>query len=121
MIIRLRRGASRIVLLGAGLAFKFPTLHSWRQFLRGLLANMDEAEFYRRGAAGLCPVEFALPGGWLTVMKQATPLSDAEWAQIESLEPEVFAGGFKVEIEHKRSSWGRIGAEIVAVDYAGPP
>jgi hypothetical protein len=120
MNIDIQRGASRIVVLIAASALKFPTVHSWRQFLRGLMANMDEAEFYRRGAIGLCPVTFAVPGGFLTIMKRAAPLSDVEWGIIAYRPPDVFAAEVRVEVEHKRSSWGTIGGEIVAVDYAGP-
>lgn len=119
--MKVARGASRIVVLSGSRAFKMPTCRNWRQFLRGLLANMDEAEFYKRGADGLCPVVFALPGGWLTVMARADPLSDQEWAPIEWHPPDVFSGGQPVEIEHKRSSWGTVGGQIVAVDYGGIP
>lgn len=111
-------GATRLVFLVAGVAIKVPRPRTWRQFLRGLLSNMDEAEFYRRGAEGLCPVTFHIPGGWMTVMARAEPLSDAEWASIAMDAPDVRSAGELVEVEHKRSSWGRLGQAIVAVDYA---
>lgn len=111
-------GATRSVFLVGSVAIKVPRLTSWRQFLRGLLSNMDEAEFDRRGAEGLCPVTFHVQGGWMTVMARAERLSDAEWASIAMEAPNVWSAGQLVEVEHKRSSWERLGQAIVAVDYA---
>jgi hypothetical protein len=37
-------------------AYKLPSFYSWKHFLLGLLANMQEAEFSRTGRPELCPV-----------------------------------------------------------------
>lgn len=115
--MQIKRGATRTVFLIGRWAIKVPTARRWRQFLRGLLGNMDEAEFYSRGATGLCPVLFHIPGGLLVVMRRAEPLTDAEWQPIEWHEPDAYSGGVKVDLEHKRSSWGMVDGELVAVDY----
>lgn len=81
---------------------------------------MDEVEFYQNDPVGLCPVVFHVPGGILVAMRRARPLTDAEWHTIEWQEPDVFSGGLKVRIEHKRSSWGVVANQLVAVDYGGP-
>ncbi|HWU13235.1 MAG TPA: hypothetical protein VN157_04410 [Caulobacter sp.] len=113
-----RHGATRWVFLIGTVAIQVPRPSTWRQFLRGLLANLDEAEFYRRGSEGLCPVIHHFWGGWMTVMARATPLSDEHWAAIAMDAPDVWSAGELVDVEHKRSSWGRLGDTLVAVDYA---
>lgn len=109
------RGATRAVLLTKRYAFKVPRLVSWRLFLSGLLANMQEREFARAGWPELCPVLFSLPGGWLVVMPRAAPLTDLEWAQIDMRWPE--RADYVVPVEMKRDSFGRLLSRIVAVDY----
>jgi len=109
------RGATRTVLLTKRYAIKVPRLASWRLFLCGLLANMQEREFSRAGWPELCPVLFSLPGGWLVVMPRAAPLSDLEWAQIDMRWPD--RADYVVPVEMKRDSFGRLLSRIVAVDY----
>ncbi|HYH66391.1 MAG TPA: hypothetical protein VD866_16985 [Urbifossiella sp.] len=71
--IALRRGMTREVLLVGPWAVKVPTLRSWRLFVEGVLANLNER---RRSGLDprLCPVLFALWGGLLLVMRRAEPL-----------------------------------------------
>ena len=108
-------GATRAVLLIGGVAIKVPRLKSWRTFLNGLLANMQEREFSRTLWPELCPVLFSLPGGWLVVMKRAVPLTDAEWSDIN---PEwAERDDYFVPVEMKRNSFGLLGGRIVAIDY----
>jgi hypothetical protein len=75
-----RGGVSREVVCVGRWALKFPKLtRGWRQFLIGLLANMQESDFSKLGWSDLlCPVVFYLPGGWLVVMPRAAPLSDEQ-------------------------------------------
>jgi hypothetical protein len=50
----------------------YPTrLLSWKHFLYGLLANMQEAQFSKTSWPELCPVLWSLPGGFLVVMPRA--------------------------------------------------
>ncbi len=111
-----RSGVTRDVLLTGRLAIKIPKLTSWRLFLLGLLANMQERTFARAGWAELCPVIFSVPGGWLTVMRRADPLSPEEW---ETFDVEAFCDrpDYFVPVEPKRDSFGKVNGRIVAVDY----
>lgn len=118
----LMRGATRAVLLTKRHAFKVPRLASWRLFLCGLLANMQEREFSRTGWRELCPVLFSIPGGWLVVMPRAEPLSDYRWAEIDEWLPQNREGcDYVVPVERKRDSFGWLVEQgvgrIVAVDY----
>lgn len=81
---------------------------------------MQEVEFSKTNWAELCPVRFSLPGGFLLVMPEATPLSDQEWQEFLQDVYELFVAGdgsYTVPVEAKRCSFGRLNGRIVAVDY----
>lgn len=109
-------GTHRKVYLIGQYAFKRPIMYSWRLFLCGLLANLQEISFSEAGWPELCPVVFNLPGGWLNVMHRAKPLTDKEWTQLDFQE---FADkdDYYVPVENKRDSFGTLNGKIVAVDY----
>lgn len=121
--MRIERGATRIVILTRRWAIKLPTpVYGWRNFLYGLLANMQERMFARTGWPELCPVLFSLPGGWIVVMPRCEPYPPAgEWTD----PPEQWWRGFTeredyvVPVEHKADSLGYLNGRIVAVDYGG--
>ncbi len=110
------RGATRTVFLIGGYAFKFPSCRSWRFFLQGLLANIQEREFSKTKWPELCPVVFAIPGGFLTVMQEAEPMPDEIW---NDLNVETWANreGYTIPVEAKQSSFGILNGKIVVVDY----
>lgn len=111
-------GVTREVFLTKRYAIKIPKIrYGWKMFLEGLLANMQEREFSATGWPELCPVVFALPGGWLVVMRRAESLTDAEF---RSIDPDSWGvtSDYRVPVEaKKRSSFGKIDGRIVAVDY----
>jgi len=119
----IRTGSSRYVITTKNFAFKFPALYSYRAFLKGLLANLQEKEFSRiqEMKHKLCPVLFSLPAGLLIVMPKARILSENEL-------PASFLEDFckcnenySVPAEMKFDSFGYLPAEpdpiLVAVDY----
>ena len=114
--MKVTSGATRTVLLIGRYAIKVPRCSSWRTFLNGLLANMQERQFARTGWPELCPVLASLPGGWLLVMPRAAPMSDAEWCDFE---PEAFCEteSYTLPVEHKQDSFGLLDGRVVAVDY----
>jgi hypothetical protein len=112
--MRLARGRNRVVVLTRRHAYKLPTPTSWPDFLFGLLNNMNEARRGKRGQQGYCPVVFALPGGWLTVMLRARPMLPAEW---EGFDAKAFCSRLGIKAEHKPCSFGWLNGRIVAVDY----
>jgi hypothetical protein len=103
-------GRNRFVLVTSRYAFKAPSLRSWRDFLFGLLNNLNEAAWHREHT-GYCPVAWAAPLGLLLVMPRAQVLDEAEYAYIESFLPQLPG------VERKASSWGWLNGEPVAVDY----
>jgi hypothetical protein len=92
---------------------KTPSFYSWRAFLKGLLANMSEADFGSCkkvvSSDSLCPVLFAFPGGLFNIMPYCQPVEDFEMPQ--TCPPYV---------EQKSDSFGRLKGQVVAVDYGTP-
>jgi hypothetical protein len=112
----LRGGATRVVILVGSLAVKIPSFHSWRSFLRGLLANMQEREWWRYFRdEKLCPVRGSIPGGWLVIMSRCEPL-DEPLSTTEYLEF-IDGNNLCLPVEHKGSSFGVLRGRIVTIDY----
>lgn len=107
-------GVTRHVLLVGPLAVKVPALWSWKMFLCGLLANMQEREFSSTGWPELCPVLCGIPGGWLIVMRRADDVPETISLDYQSL---IDRPAYRIPAEAKRSSWGILNGSIVAVDY----
>lgn len=113
-----RRGVSREVILFGRWAVKLPKLtYGWQLFLCGLLANMQERSLATLGWPELCPVAFSLPGGWLVVMRRASPLDDATWATFDAAGFCTRPDGTMLAVEHKQDSFGLLDGRVVAVDY----
>lgn len=118
----LTHGATRYVLLIGSWAIKVPYCKfgnyeytGWIAFLNGLLANMQEAQFWTTKDDRLCPVIFHVPGGFLNVMKRAITLKE-ELEETEYLQF-IDDGDFRVPAENKADSFGWIDGNLVAVDY----
>lgn len=109
-------GVTREVLLVGGYAIKIPKLiYGWRNFLQGLMANMQEVDFSRAGWPELCPIVFAVPGGWLTVMRRARVMTESEWVEFDV---DTFCNGSNIiPAEPKHDSFGWLDGKIVAIDY----
>lgn len=106
------KGTTRVVFLINKYAFKIPRF-PWHMFLQGLLANRQERIFSGLWPE-LCPVVFAIPGGWLTVMRRAEPITN-------TVEFELQRAQLPIEIqtiaESKPSNYGWYNKQLVAIDY----
>src|SRR4051812_31445385 len=100
-----RRGANRLVILTKRYAFKLPTFNSWRDFLFGLLNNQTENDLGRSGNPGYCPVVFAIPGGFLTVMRRARIMDDQEF-WYGDFDYCGFCTKYSIQVERKSDSFG---------------
>lgn len=103
-------GRNRVVLITARYAIKLPSLRGWRDFLFGLLNNLNERAWSGEHD-GYCPVLWAAPLGFALVMPRARILDDATFAYVDSVAPALPG------VERKASSWGWLGDRLVAVDY----
>jgi hypothetical protein len=58
-----------------------------------------------------------VPGGILNVMPRVRELTEDEFSRLDVHE---FCRRSGLVVEHKRDSFGKLGSEIVAVDYGWP-
>lgn len=117
-LVRCSGGCTREVFLVGRWAIKVPQFrYEWRHFLQGLLANMQERQWWKNfPQPELCPVLWGVPGGWLIVMRRAQPMTRDQFDAID-LEAWCDRGEWKVPAEPKMDSFGWIGDQLVAVDY----
>ena len=121
----IKYGTTRIVILTSRWAIKLPALTEWRLLLLGLLGNMQETRFSKAKWPQLCPVRFALPGGFLVLMPRADQLSREQFSAFSALDyAEWIKGGeplakgeWIIPVENKLDSFGVLDGRIVAVDY----
>jgi hypothetical protein len=109
----MQQGTTRYVFRVGPCVVKTPSFYSWRAFLKGLLANMSEADFGSCQKVvesdSLCPVLFSCPGGWANIMPYCSPIKEFEIPQT-----------YPDYVEGKSDSFGRLKGRIVAVDYGTP-
>jgi hypothetical protein len=112
------RGVTRYVIMVGPWALKFPRInYGWAMFLRGLLGNMQEAVWGRSGWPGICPVVFAVPGGFLTVQRRVRVMTDEEFAAFD-FKAFTRRKGYRIPTERKSDSFGWLDGQVVAIDYA---
>lgn len=121
--MKIKRGTTRTVILVGSVALKIPTFKSWRLFLSGLQANMNEVMFGTMGHPLLAPVKWSLPGGLLVVMLRCKvwPTYSNEgaenlafWREQAKQFPEL---PLLELVEDKVDSVGEYKGRILAVDY----
>ena len=115
--MKIKYGSSRTVILTKKYAYKLPYIGLWKNFLWGLIANMNEVEFNRLKDPRLAKVIFHLPAGFLVVMKKAKPLGIHEWNRKKFAEFSARHKGFVLPTELKPDSFGYIEGKLVAIDY----
>jgi hypothetical protein len=103
-------GRNRFVVLAGRWAVKVPSLRSWRDFLFGLLNNLNEGEWATDPTMAHCPVVWRSPGGFILVQRRARILTDQEFVDLHPALPPARA-------EPKADSWGWLDGRLVAVDY----
>lgn len=108
-MINIKKGSTRIVILIFNIAIKIPNFFSWRLFLQGLLANMQEKTFNEYSSL-LCPVIFYIPGGFFIVMPKCFSLKEKDRKY-------MFKKAKNLDIEQKLCSFGWLNKKVVAVDY----
>jgi len=107
------KGATRWVFIGRKRVYKIPSLNTYKNFLYGLLANLQEAGFSRTGWPELCPVLFSLPGGFLIVMPRCEPCTPSEDEMVRLINRPHYV----VPAEYKPDSFGILDGRMVAIDY----
>ena len=112
------KGSTRYVFFIWHYAFKIPSLYSWKNFLLGILANLQEIKFSKCKdyKDKLCPIYFYIVGGLLIVMPKVRTLSENE-IDSEILSNFIDDGIIHLPVENKDSSFGYLNGKLVAIDY----
>jgi len=111
--MKICNGTTRLVILIGKWAIKIPQIkYSWKLFLNGLLANMQEVEFSTLKDDRVCPILFYVSGGWVVVMPKCDIISEEDFLNldIDKFHPTI-------PVENKRNSFGYYNGNIVAIDY----
>jgi len=114
----MKKGSTRYIFFIGKFVFKIPSLYTWKNFLWGLLANIQETEFSKvdKMKEKLCPIKFTLPLGILVVMPKVRILKDNELTKDE-LTRFCTDDGFTIPSELKCDSFGYLNGKLVSVDY----
>lgn len=115
-------GCTRYVLLTKKYAIKVPQFkYSWRHFLLGLLANMQERDFSKIKDNRLCPVLFSITGGWLIIMPRCKPINRKDFLALDIkkfwTKDTNKHDTWYIPVENKEDSFGWYKGNIVALDY----
>lgn len=115
-------GSSRAVIRLWGIVIKIPCIHGasgfgvWHAFLQGLQSNIQEKVWHDSGYAGLCPIKFYIPGGFLTIMPYCEKLDRDAWFNFD-YDNFINHTDYILPVEEKMDSFGILDGKIVAVDY----
>ncbi len=109
--MKLKKGITRWVFVFKGRVVKIPSLYNWWFFLSGLLANLNERNWWRDTCHDdrLCPVSFACWGGWFIVMPRAEVLSETDEVYYD------FYDG--LPRDNKPTNFGWYQGRLVMIDY----
>jgi hypothetical protein len=113
----IKRGATREVFIFKRFVVKIPSFRSWRLFLHGILANLQEKTF--SGAHPmLMPVLFCLAGFILVMPKCEQVFEQEELLLIEALDKQKNDDwyGF-LESDFKPMNFGIYNGQVVKIDY----
>ena len=112
------KSSTRWVFVAKKFVYKIPSLYSFKHFLLGLLANMQEVEFSKCKdfKKVLCPVKFYLSLGVLVVMPKVRILKPNEVSK-DFLKDFCLNANLKDLVEFKHDSFGYLDNKLVAVDY----
>ena len=127
--MKIVQGRTRMVILTARYAVKIPQLKKYKNFLLGMLSNMQEVAMSKSHDERLCPVKTYLPFGLLLIMPKCDIVSEDIF---ESMDKSKFwpnesedyhpkntceRAMQNVPVENKPDSFGYFDNRIVAIDY----
>lgn len=119
-MIKIRKGATRSVFVFSNFVIKVPTFLSWRLFLNGLLANIQE-ELFSGVDDCLCPVMYSDIFGFVLIMKRACVIPNRinHLNFCNYLEAKYKNNNMSELIlsDSKPSNWGILEGKLVKIDY----
>jgi hypothetical protein len=110
--MKLRHGITRSVLLVGRLAIKVPTMrHGWQSFIKGMLANDQEAFWWSETRNPLlCPVLWSAPLGLVTVQRRVDRVATED----DPIDLDAFQ---HLPQDNKPCNFGFLGERMVKIDY----
>ena len=123
--MRIESGCFRQVLLLGPWAIKVPQTYSWKTFLRGMIANIDERRVWHKWPKSLqhrlCPIIYAGAFGLVVIMPRLQLLSEGELAYAfptkSAFDKAIAVENWWIPVERKTDSWGWYKGFVVAIDY----
>ncbi len=114
-------GVTRLVFVFSTFVIKVPKPRHWRNFLRGLIGNINEGDTwkwnsgkYEKGTSHLlCPVIWSMWGGWLLIMKRAEPITTKQEGEVFRQDDWALFKG-----DDSLSNYGLLDGVCVKIDYA---
>ena len=114
--MKLKKGTTRYVILFENFVIKIPSFYSWKNFLLGIVANLQEVTFWNAFKhEKLCPIILNI-NGFIIIMPKAKELTFEEFKTFNYNEF-IDIDTWKIPVENKLNSFGKIKNKIVAVDY----
>lgn len=77
------KGSTRVVLVFKHFVVKIPTFTSWKLFLNGILANLQERQFSKLQNENLAEVIFSDPLGIVVVMERVREVNHRGMFEVE--------------------------------------
>ncbi len=113
--MEIKYGCSRTVILTKNYAFKLPYIGRWKNFLWGLISNMNEVDFNTMNDDDrVAKIVFSLPAGFLVVMKRAEPLKEFNKKFLTDFCTSKY---LNAPVEIKKDSFGYINGKLKVIDY----
>lgn len=129
-MIQIKHGSTRTVILTKKYAIKIPYIYSWKNFLYGILANLQEIEFSTLSSKlPLMPILIKGIWGLFIIMPRASTKNLDANDRFEYIDAFIDKLNlFNIEdqylikniIEFKPDSVGIYNNKVVALDYGGP-
>lgn len=102
--LEFKKGATRYAIIYYNkYAIKIPYLGRWKNFLLGVLANIQEKEFTTLKNDNLCPVIFSSWGSFINMMSHCHPITIEEFNSVLSNDDFV-----NLPVEKKITSFGKL-------------
>jgi hypothetical protein len=110
----IKKGSTRWVIQFKSIVIKIPSFRNWKDFLYGLIHNMEENRWSKWNDNYdnvFCPVLFSFPGGFFNIMPYCYSLTGIEFKDID------FSDYKDLPVENKHDSFGWYQDKIVVIDY----
>lgn len=115
--IELKQGTTRIVVCIGKYAIKIPNFRSWKLFLNGLLANIQE-ETFRDLDPILLKSKLYIPGGFLSIFEKVEEIDEITWIKIkDDFYTIIDKKDYIIPVEIKKDSFGMLNGQLKIIDY----